>query len=1195
MSDGPTFARIDPLDNNNNNNNNRNRDNSDDVNDNAPIDTVRFDPWVANNIEGATVNTNNFTGAQIEEWRERERRQRSSRSFMMFLLLLLLMDGEEQNQQRRQQHRSGGLRGSSSSKSRHADNIRSVESDMELYRARRTQDRSIEDIVLHGNHSRYQRLVEKNNGTDFDREIRTWAEEQKNIQTRVIYEQLLKDLVLERPGGSFVKVLVASESNNEAIIVADDASKLLHDAAASALASESARKQNQNETKDELKSATQKFDEFLYGEREVWHYPWNATGYYRGDWKLIDSIESGGEGTEGVVSNPSGTWSPQNASSVVRALSPIEAEVPLSEFLRKQTDPMIGLHVLPPGMELEFPTTGGTKEEVASKPPGRRNGSNNPSGNSLRRGSYKANPPPAQLSLTKTSGKIAFQLYSKAVPAMKELSLIDGYMKLYDSYTAGYSTRRDVLLRVHGVLVHSIGKLSLVANPGSTGRVALLVNDVAGASPDGNEPYNKGPPNTNQPSSAEELTGGGSDTNHRRLEELVSSLGNGGSSDGDDRRGDRRLEELRDHVLKLFHTNGYGSADLSLYERLWPEADGFHSFMEHNFHNEYVFAQRSVQDQDASEDAFVYPGEELQERRRLDETTGSPEATSEATATKTVINKQTEVELGSEGQVDISSDSLKKPNSLYSKHVIPFPFAWDDEEHSLQSYLPHSVRSTSKQEQLLEKNAGSCEFEISMDVQEEKWTIEQWRKLISRHMEQEMLGSTLGAKMKQGVAVDDEDEPYSRAQTFKKSSGSFSSENSKAQKRSRMEQAWLMAMNGTIASPNCNFAATVNTTAIRTDWEATTGKAVNYSFGMMIICLTQIVLLLRQLLHSQSQSVAMRVSLLCIGWQTVVDALLCLFHVYLSLAMQTLFTAFASVAFFKLLIFCVIEMKYMAIIIQARNANNGGATVEVLRRQIALLHLRFYVALMGTCLGFFYSENYRKTYMLLLYSFWVPQIVHNVVTEAKKPMNSYYIYGMSATRLVAPLYMFAMQSNFMKEIYPESPIDVSMCQLLVLWVGIQAGTLEGQRRWGARFFIPAQFLPPKYDYNRPIPASMLLTDNEGSTFSEQLQKEREAPKTEVRPLPVQKSDLSSRGGVARNRKEGKRCKGETGMTAETVTAVPKNLPSIECVICYNGIDSSNRAAYMIAPCDHVFHKDCLVQWMEVKMECPICRHPLPPP
>ena len=35
-------------------------------------------------------------------------------------------------------------------------------------------------------------------------------------------------------------------------------------------------------------------------------------------------------------------------------------------------------------------------------------------------------------------------------------------------------------------------------------------------------------------------------------------------------------------------------------------------------------------------------------------------------------------------------------------------------------------------------------------------------------------------------------------------------------------------------------------------------------------------------------------------------------------------------------------------------------------------------------------------------------------------------------------------------------------------------------------------------------------------------------------------------------------------------------------------------AYMVTPCDHLFHEICLSQWMDLKMECPVCRASLPP-
>lgn len=33
--------------------------------------------------------------------------------------------------------------------------------------------------------------------------------------------------------------------------------------------------------------------------------------------------------------------------------------------------------------------------------------------------------------------------------------------------------------------------------------------------------------------------------------------------------------------------------------------------------------------------------------------------------------------------------------------------------------------------------------------------------------------------------------------------------------------------------------------------------------------------------------------------------------------------------------------------------------------------------------------------------------------------------------------------------------------------------------------------------------------------------------------------------------------------------------------------------YMMTPCNHKYHKKCLLQWMQMKMECPTCRARLP--
>jgi len=513
-------------------------------------------------------------------------------------------------------------------------------------------------------------------------------------------------------------------------------------------------------------------------------------------------------------------------------------------------------------------------------------------------------------------------------------------------------------------------------------------------------------------------------------------------------------------------------------------------------------------------------------------------------------------------------------------------------------------------EQALEANAAACGFEINMDVSPIEWTVGAWRKLLSRRMDELQKLDPTQQQNKDSKEAEDAAAALDDQNRRRARSTSFTTGQRRGGGKPIQDQALVVNMVGTIRSENCNFTAFLNTTALRTDWDATTSKAINYSFVMMVVCLSQILVLLRQLLHSQSQSTATRISLLCIGWQTNIDALLCLAHIYLSLAVQPLFTAFASVAFFKLLIFCVIEMKYMAIIIQARNSANGGQSTEVLRRQVAVLHLRFYMALLVTFLFIFYlSDRYRTYYMLTLYSFWVPQIIMNVWTEARNPLHKHYIYGMGISRLVAPMYVYAFPNNFLKEVYPESPTDTWMVQMVVLWVGVQTAILLAQSKYGARFMIPQRFLPPKFDYSRPIPPSMLppgALDLPAAELIEDREdglQPRAAVKSSDRPLSPSSRDALSpnhpRPGrlrhqtaeTTRNRYKGSRLQQSSGgMTLEEPVAPSLSAPraavapELECSICYDAIDVRDRPKYMLAPCNHIFHRECLAQWMEVKME-----------
>lgn len=828
-------------------------------------------------------------------------------------------------------------------------------------------------------------------------------------------------------------------------------------------------------------------DEFLASIKEedkasaktVWHYPWNATGVYRGEWAQKTTINT-------TITTP--------FTANRTLVTPLEIESQAFRCLKNNET--IGVKLLPDEVLLDAPNRTSSTEKRRSKP-------KTPT---FLRGAVDQHEQESsfKLPLTKISGRVAFQFYARQVPAMHELSVLDGFVKLYDSNSVGYSTGRDVLLRVHGVIIHSLGRISLTSTP-SLGRSAFFVVP---------------------PSSGTGLETAPIVVSKRRLQELLEDP-------------NAKLEEIRDQGLAI---------------------NSFHGDQPHDWNTE-------IKSLDLESEGH----RQLEQAKSFDELYAANAILSERNGETFVRGYDFRSRDEQHNQTYIRN-TQNSTIQTSSQVVFPFPFVLDDANNTFGNAKTPADRSMPPREQLLQVNAGDCEFEIMLNVQEEEWTILEWRKMMMRQIKE----------------LDKLDPAAEKPEKKRKK---------KSKRRSPEDQALVMTLNGTIVSRNCNFEADINATAIRTDWEHTTGKAINYSFYMMLTCLTQIVLLLRQLLYSQPQSASSRVSLLCIGWQTVLDALLCLVHIYLSLAIQPLFTAFASVAFFKLLIFCIIEMKYMAIIIQARNARDGGTTVDVLRRQIAMLHLRFYVALMGSFIAFFYAwENYKVIYVLALYSFWVPQIVHNAITEAKGPLHHHYVYGISLSRMVAPIYVFAVKNNFVKEIFPESTTDYLLCECLVLWVGIQAALLEAQRRYGARFFVPARFLPPKFDYNRPIPHSLLppehVEDNSG-TPSESLQKERGTTSDACAPLVSRRPSSPRRG--ARNRMKGSRAVEAAPMTTETINEAPARaaLPSFDCVICYNEIDTRNRSGYMLAPCDHLFHKDCLVQWMEVKMECPICRNDLP--
>ncbi|CAK4069873.1 unnamed protein product [Aphanomyces euteiches] len=343
------------------------------------------------------------------------------------------------------------------------------------------------------------------------------------------------------------------------------------------------------------------------------------------------------------------------------------------------------------------------------------------------------------------------------------------------------------------------------------------------------------------------------------------------------------------------------------------------------------------------------------------------------------------------------------------------------------------------------------------------------------------------------------------------------------------------ALGGIGGSDVCGLYWRANVTFIEENFNLFYTKASGYAIVMAVLCLVQIYLLLKQLQQSSTQAAAAKVSLITIGQQAVVDSYLCLLHLTTGIVAQHVFTLFATVSFFQLIIFSIFEMRFLLVIWKARRPQQFTEGWNVMRRELTTLYSRFYISLLfGLCL-IYYGWKWLHLLVIIACSFWVPQIVHNVHREVRNPFDTSYILGMSVTRLFLPLYLYGCPKNFLTAM-PIFPLQYhpNLCYGLVAWMALQVAVLLLQRHWGPRFFIPAMFLPVKYNYERRMDPDQLSL------------------------LRVNQGD------------------------------------ELDCVICMVELDVDARD-YMIAPCDHIFHRPCLQEWMQVKMECPTCRSPLPEP
>lgn len=222
---------------------------------------------------------------------------------------------------------------------------------------------------------------------------------------------------------------------------------------------------------------------------------------------------------------------------------------------------------------------------------------------------------------------------------------------------------------------------------------------------------------------------------------------------------------------------------------------------------------------------------------------------------------------------------------------------------------------------------------------------------------------------------------------------------------------------------------------------------------------------------------------------------------------------------------------------------------------------------------------YQYIMFCSFFSFWAPQIYRNVMRGSRKSFLWKYIILTSIIRILPLLYFTLVEDNVIKS----SSYDPVLAMVVVCWVLVQIFILFVQTVLGPRFFVPKGWLPALYDYHPIITQGEL---EEGLTLDGEV---------------VAGAGLESSTAIT-----------DTSSLLETNPMLSSDSRSIDCAICMTPVNlvilpqNANisqaltpslmmaRHQYMVTPCKHVFHTECMEQWMRSRLQCPVCRNPLPP-
>lgn len=279
-----------------------------------------------------------------------------------------------------------------------------------------------------------------------------------------------------------------------------------------------------------------------------------------------------------------------------------------------------------------------------------------------------------------------------------------------------------------------------------------------------------------------------------------------------------------------------------------------------------------------------------------------------------------------------------------------------------------------------------------------------------------------------------------------------------------------------------------------------------------------------------TESHAKKTSIVMLGMQASMDFFMCIWNLRLTFDHPKCFDYFIIASILSFSLFVIIQGRLLQFVWRSQHTDLFEIGTEHFRRNYAIFQSRFLLVVMLSVITATIVNEIYYFAVIIYHSFFIPQIIHNAKHGYKNSFRKSILYAIFISRLLIVLYIFGCPKNYF--VYEPEPL---FCGFLSLYLTFQFVILLRQSSTNTRFFIPKALRPLTYTYYRSIEEERIIDQNMDCIIC-------------MTPLNLQGKD-----------------------TADVI----------------------NFTKTMHTPCKHMFHEDCLTNWMIVKMECPTCRGTLP--